>query len=223
MFYQGATLCIRFFKISTVDDCKITDWLTIQSRTAEWMCLNVELCCHSYGTWTSKKNQTGALLPVSWCIEQLQCHWLIYSRMSSTTTHPCRIDPISRAHRLTDHDMWMLSCVEPAAHPGQTPLWFVYKFGKMFGWKPSTSMSGWCCAHNTHVVSGRPRHCNLGRCTIGMSILCALAPPGTRANPHQSSARHLLPSSQEIWDEVAQWLHYTVCPFYTAIVFNVLL
>ena len=40
MFYQGATLCIRFFKISTVDDCKITDWLTNKkiSRTAEsWM------------------------------------------------------------------------------------------------------------------------------------------------------------------------------------------
>ena len=62
------------------------------------------------------------------------------------------------------------SCCQSLMHwtIAMTPLWFLYKFGKKFGWTPSTSMSGWCCAHNTHVVSGKPQHCNFGRCTIGM-------------------------------------------------------
>ena len=49
MFYQGATLCIRFFKISTVDDCKITDWLTNKKK------------------YPGQQNlECGALLPLVW-------------------------------------------------------------------------------------------------------------------------------------------------------------
>ena len=73
-----------------------------------------------------------------------------------------------------------------------TPLWFLYKFGKKFGWTPSTSMSGWCCAHNTHVVSGRPQHCNFGICKLTKYItyygfalgdLCT-GPVGPSCNHH---------------------------------------
>ena len=63
MFYQRATLCMRFSKISMVDECKITDWLTIQINRQQ----NVLECGALLPlVWNMhfKKIQTGALLPV---------------------------------------------------------------------------------------------------------------------------------------------------------------